>query len=302
MFLTNEKSVKVKFREKLISFEPDLTDDDVNSIESDHVEVLVDNRPLILEYETTINNDTNIFNSKEALEEKVEEIIEDIESDCDVVGIQNIEPYYVPEEKSSVVTTKEGNNVINNTMTIISLPPLQLLQRKCCDKSIQNLHKNLPNYNGLRSEYGLSSKQLENRERQKEINKLREQTHRQLIEQYRNRKIHQNEKVFCQWLKDVSKRKSEKKYCMKQKVKNAKYPDHQVNHVSHVSSKYGGKIKERPKSANQFVPKINIKKPRRPHTTHSCVYIEVPESLLQQGLSIGDFTITTSKLTKKIIF
>lgn len=31
------RSTKVKFRDELISFEPDLTDDDVNSIESDQV-------------------------------------------------------------------------------------------------------------------------------------------------------------------------------------------------------------------------------------------------------------------------
>lgn len=32
------RSTKVKFRDELVSFEPDLTDDDVNSIESDQVE------------------------------------------------------------------------------------------------------------------------------------------------------------------------------------------------------------------------------------------------------------------------
>lgn len=34
------RSAKVKFRDELVSFEPDLTDDDVNSIESDQVDEL----------------------------------------------------------------------------------------------------------------------------------------------------------------------------------------------------------------------------------------------------------------------
>lgn len=174
------------------------------------------------------------------------------------------------------------------------LPPLQLLQRKCCDEVRQKVPKALPRYNGLRSEYGLSSRQLEKRERQKQMLKMKEEMRHQLIGEYKQRKIEQNEAVFCQWLKEVARRKAERQNSRKTKIKETVSPT-----VITLPSKMTEKAKGRPTTANEFVPKTNVKKRRRPHTTHSCVYIEVPRSILERGFSVGDLMVSNSKLFSK---
>lgn len=178
------------------------------------------------------------------------------------------------------------------------LPPLQLLQRKCCDEVRQKVPKALPRYNGLRSEYGLSSRQLEKRERQKQILKMKEEMRQTLMSEYKKRKIEQNEEVFCQWLKEVGRRKAERQTTRRPKLKEI------VNsNIITLPTSITGKNRERPQTANDFVPKTNVKKRRRPNTTHSCVHIEVPQSVLEQGFSFGDLVVTNSKLfTRNIHF
>lgn len=178
------------------------------------------------------------------------------------------------------------------------LPPLQLLQRQCCDEVKQKVPKALPRYNGLRSEYGLSSRQLEKRERQKQILKMKEEMRHQLMSEYKKRKIEQNEEVFCQWLKEVAKRKNDKQNSKQIKSKETVTPN-----IITLPSKITGKSRERPRTANEFVPKTSVKKRRRPHTTQSCVYIEVPQCVLEKGLTLGNLVVTNSKLfTKNLHF
>nr|XP_023015745.1 uncharacterized protein LOC111505204 isoform X1 [Leptinotarsa decemlineata] len=338
--LSNQKTSRVRFREELISYEPDMTDDDVNSIESDHIEITSDSQSTV-EFKTTINGDLNIFDIEEV--DEVEEIVEEVNSEIDF----NVEKV---QESSEFIKEKDGErNMTNNTINITSnmynsikksgkqkqqnqrysnihkvhcrdhcierldfdlsmsikkleihekviLPPLQLLQRKCCDEVKQKVYRNLPSYNGLRSEYGLTYRQLQKREREKEISKLKEQTRRKLIEEYRDRKIQQNEEVFSQWLKEISRRRTEKHSAQKLKIKQSITPN-----VISLPNKQQGKVRARPKTANEFVPKTQVKKPRRPHTTSSCVFIEVPQRLLERGINIGDLIITNSKFfTKKL--
>ncbi|XP_018575491.1 uncharacterized protein LOC108914217 [Anoplophora glabripennis] len=319
-----EKTAKVKFRE-LISFEPDLTDDDVNSIESDRTELSLEARPTILEYKTTINSEhLTIFNIEEDVEE-LDEVLEDVDSDTEykpeikvstAVAEKTVEGdktassrkesskrKRMSKSKAAFLNPQEVNckdhcvdrldydlSVSIRKLEIqdkLTLPPLQLLQRKCCDEAKKKIHLNLPQYNGLRSEYGLTSRQLEKREKQKEMLKMRDRLHQQLMEEYKRRKIQQNEEVFCQWLKEVSKRKSEKKSTNK-RAASAK--------LNSGVSKPEKKITERPKTANAFVPRTKPRKKRRPQSTNARVYIEVPRSCLEKHLRIGDLTITNSKL------
>lgn len=340
--VNNEKTAKVKFKDDLISFEPeDLTDDDVNSIESDHADIISPTP----DYKTTIisHNDPNIFNIEEIEEEYLEEeeIIEEIGSDPEILetipvrsidSINKIDKNINSEKfsqdsqriesssKESLKSSKrrKGSKFkflnpsevhckehcidkldFDLSMSIkkleihekVQLPPLQLLQRKCCDEVRQKTPKNLPNYNGLRSEYGLTSKQLAKRQKQQEVLKMREEMRQRLITEYRTRRIQQNEEVFCQWLKEVARRKAEK-----QNTKKPKYKESVVPNVIILPNKTAGRVRERPKTANEFIPRTTVKKPRRPHTTQSCVYIEIPPSVLHRGLNIGDLIIRNSKL------
>ncbi|ERL84824.1 hypothetical protein D910_02248 [Dendroctonus ponderosae] len=183
----------------------------------------------------------------------------------------------------------------------VNLPPLQLHQRKCCDDiKLSSSDRNLPKYNGYRSEYGLTSRQIKNRNRYVEMMRQKQLSRQKLIEEYRALKLQQNEKVFCQWLREVSSRNKEQNM----RNQNAKHGSQGVS-PSYLSSSTlvvskMGKPKQRPKTA-EYVPKTHIKKAIRPHTTQSCVYIEVSPKLLNQGIHIGDLLITNSKkLSKKL--
>lgn len=123
---------------------------------------------------------------------------------------------------------------------------------------------------------------------------MKEEMRHQLMNEYRKRKVEQNEEVFCQWLKEVARRKVEKQIAKKPKPKEIVSPN-----IITLPSKITGKSRERPKTANEFVPKTAVKKRRRPHTTHSCVYIEVPQSVLKRGFTLGDLIVTNSKLFTK---
>ncbi|XP_072395645.1 uncharacterized protein [Diabrotica undecimpunctata] len=333
------KISKVKFKEDLFSFEPDLTDEDVNSIESDHIEDIEHDNQLICEYKTV--NISDIEEVAEDLED--EEIIESINTDFTEIvsemGVKNVEHKIKVEKERSEETRTDSSNTSKHSSKrkksgskkvrsigevhckdhcidkldidlpmyikkleihekVTNLPPLQLIQRKCCDEI---KHKNLPNYNGHRSEYGLSSRQLENIQKQKELLKIKEDTRKRLLEEYAQRKMQQNEAVFCQWLKEIAKRKQET-----QKIHKSKSTENQTTvkqsyspTVISLPNKNTGRMKERPKTANEFVPKTQIKKPRRPHTSSTCVYIEVPPDLLRRGINIGDLLVTNSKLLSK---
>lgn len=341
----NGKSPKVKFRDELISFEPELTDDDVNSIESDYVEAKPDNTSPILEYKTTIlSPKMSIFNIQEKVEgdEEIEdELIEEIIGDEEIIEnptesnkitspkISFVEAFNQAESSkgSSKSSKRKKHSKTKTTINPVEvhckehcidrlecdlsmsikkleihekfqLPPLQLLQRKCCDEVREKVPKPLPRYNGLRSEYGLSSRQLEKRERQKQIIKMKEEMRHQLMNEYKKRKIEQNEEVFCQWLKEVAKRKAERQNIRKLKSKETVSPN-----IITLPTKLLGKARERPKTANELLPKTNVKRRIRPHTTHSCVFIEVPHSILGRGLTLGDLVVTNSKLfTKNLHF
>lgn len=352
-FTTMEKTSKVKFKEELTSYEPELflTDDDVNSIESDPPE----NEPnQILEYKSSNVINLNIFDINEE-EEIDEDVIEEIVSEeCGILGntIDNKSEYFEElnesenSEQNENVTVRissgDFNNKIKSTvkkkkvrkksplcnseksgnvqiecknhcierldfdmsMSIkkleiyekpVKCPLLKLQRRKCCDENKTRNPTNLPCYNGHRSEYGLSSEELEKRERRREIIKLKEQKRQQLMREYKNRKNQQNEQVFCQWLKDVAKRKAQKQRIdIGNGVKQCFSPN-----VISFPTKVCEKTNERPKTANEFVPRQNIKRARRPHTSPACVFIEVPQKLLERGIHIGDLLVTNSNFASK---
>ncbi|CAG9773097.1 unnamed protein product [Ceutorhynchus assimilis] len=316
------KSSKVKFRDELVSFEPELTDDDVNSIESDHVvdelpqQIVAKNDEVL--YNTVVQENVDIYDTiEEEIEETVfdELVLSDIEVDKnnsneEILMEKKISPIIINEDKSKTKHSKRKNKSTLKKQDIhckehcierldthlsmsikkleihektpVNLPPLQLHQRKCCDNLKQsNTDRNLPNYKGYRSEYGLSSRQIKNRDRYMEMLRQKELSRQKLIEDYRALRVQQNEEVFCQWLKKVSKRGKD---------------EQQINFLSPNVDK----AKERPKTAG-FTPKTTIKKKKRPHTSQSCVYIEVSPSVLKKGINIGDLLITNSKaLTKKL--
>ncbi|KAJ8917143.1 hypothetical protein NQ315_012635 [Exocentrus adspersus] len=329
------KTVKVKFREELISFEPDdLTDDDVNSIESDHTEQSIDTRPTLLEYKTISNESLTIFDIEEDVLE--EDVLEEVESDSEHEPVPPAEVKAIAvadkdktlsveavtassrkrrkasaKSKAAFLNPAEVNckdhciDKLDRDLSVavkkldinekVDLPPLQLIQRKCCDEVKKKVHQRLPSYNGSRSEYGLTSRQLEKREKHKEMLKMRERMRQQLIEEYKRRKMQQNEEVFRQWLKEVSRRKSEKKNNSssgKKRVASAK--------ESTGYNKTTQKIAERPKTANAFIPRTKTRKKKRTQSSGSKqearVYIEVPRNCLEKSLRVGGLVIRNSKL------
>ncbi|XP_044258914.1 uncharacterized protein LOC123007594 [Tribolium madens] len=352
---TMEKTSRVKFKEELTSYEPELflTDDDVNSIESDPPESdFVPDSGQMLEYKSSNVINLNIFdiNEEEEIDEEVvEEIVPDEsdvirnnfdnktnffeefnESECSeqnenvTVRISssgcNMESTLKKKKvrkKSPLSKSSKSGNVhiecknhcierldFDMSMSIkkleihekpVKCPLLKLQSRKCCDENKSRNPTNLPCYNGHRSEYGLSSEELEKRERRKEIIKLKEQKRQQLMHEYKNRKNQQNEEVFCQWLKDVARRKAQKQ---KINTGNGAKQCFSPNVIS-FPTKVCEKTNERPKTANEFVPRQNIKRARRPHTSPACVFIEVPQKLLERGIHIGDLLVTNSNFAAK---
>ncbi|XP_066153208.1 uncharacterized protein [Euwallacea fornicatus] len=349
------RSTKVKFRDELVSFEPDLTDDDVNSIESDdHVDDFPssndphqvikldqDNVP----YNTILRGEVDIFDIEEEIDEA---IVEEL-----ILSDENFTENECPNETKKPILSPKANelNIKKCTnsnsggskkyckrrrrphrelrqqqvrckehciekldahllMSIkkleihekppLNLPPLQLHQRKCCDDiKLANSDRNLPHYNGSRSEYGLSSRQIKNRDRYTEMIRQKEIARRKLIEDYRALKVQQNEQVFCQWLREVSKRNKERIQGVKHSGISSRFRDLSYGNNSNFTDKGMVKYenKGRPKTAG-FVPKT--KKKKRPHSSQSCVYIELSPNLLNKGVHIGDLLITNSKeLSKK---
>lgn len=140
-----------------------------------------------------------------------------------------------------------------------------------------------------------------------EMIRQKEMARQKLIEDYRILKVQQNEEVFCQWLREVTRRNKEQslrnqlsRYGNKSVSSNYSSDAQNYSSPKVVNINKTGKVKERPKTAG-FVPKTNIKKKKRPHTTQSCVYIELSPNILKKGIHIGDLLITNSKeLSKKL--
>lgn len=353
--VTMEKTSRVTFKEELTSYEPEplLTDDDVNSIESDPPDTEIQSdTSQILEYKSTNVINLNIFDISEE-EEIDEEVIEEIVPEaCDTIVSKTADNNFtfdddfnesnisekdenptfqvssserIPKsyskkkkirKKSPSKSSKNGNIIqvdcrnhcierldFDMSMSIkkleihekpVKCPLLKLQRRKCCDENKTKNPTTLPCYNGYRSEYGLSSEALEKRERRKEIIRLKEQKRQQLLQEYKNRKNQQNEEVFCQWLKEVARRKAQKESATNNRTKQCFSPN-----VISFPTKAVEKVNERPKTANEFVPRQNIKRAKRPHTSSACVFIEVPRKLLERGIHIGDLLVTNSSLAAK---
>ncbi|KAF7281711.1 hypothetical protein GWI33_004427 [Rhynchophorus ferrugineus] len=365
--LETARSIKVKFREELVSFEPDLTDDDVNSIESDQVEEdqgiiekVPDSTDNMSAYSTVLRENISLEDTEEEEEEVGEAFVEEILSSDDDGEIQEEGSFrqseYVAESKVSNELRKgnvedqidqkaekrknKGRKGSKRTeinckdhcieqvdsrlsmlikkldiqeKPVVNLPPLQLHQRHCCDDTkSSHSFRNLPNYNGYRSEYGLSYRQLKNKHKHIETIRQKEMARQKLIEEYRIMKVQQNESVFCQWLKEVSRRNRQKREINRENKLRLKSVGFQPQtplkclspNVVNINQSLMRQERDRvrPKTAgfNEFVPKGHIKK-KRPSTTQSCVYIELPKSVLKKGIYIGDLLITNSKkISKKL--
>ncbi|GJQ82918.1 hypothetical protein Trydic_g5921 [Trypoxylus dichotomus] len=167
-------------------------------------------------------------------------------------------------------------------------PTLKLLKRKCCEKNQAKNEQKLPCYTGLRSEYGLSLQQLEKRQRRKELLKMREEKRKRLMEEYKSRKIQQNEEIFSQWLRNIQKRKEEQVNRNKN-GKKAISPK-----ILEIPNKQFEKM-ERPKTSYPLITNHGVRKLRRPNTSTACVFIQVPQNVLRKGLHVGDIIVTSSK-------
>ncbi|XP_060527268.1 uncharacterized protein LOC132702564 [Cylas formicarius] len=336
--LNSNKTAKVKFRDELVSFEPDLTDDDVNSIESDipAEEIVHRGEPLShIPEDETESESLRVAYAEAELEEEAcdifeeEELVSDTEDSdspkpsdttkmpdspekivSETLRVDSCKTYRKPHRKAK--STVSGVNCrehciehidSNLSMSIrkleihekppSNLPPLHLRQRPCCDDN--KINRNLPRYNGCRSEYGLTSRQLQRRNRYAEMLKQKEIARQRLLEEYRRLKIEQNEQVFCQWLKDISRRKGHSR--------NASRASHTTQETTRSFDKdnTSKRLKERPKTAgvNEFIPKTRIKMKKRPLTTESCIYIQVPRDVLAKGIQIGDLLVTNAKAINK---
>lgn len=344
-----EKESKVKFKEDLVDYEPELSYDDTTSIESeDNIDYsLMEQDTTILESQLQTALILNVCNTDEE-EEEIGEIIEEIPEEITPTLVESNISFSVQCEStthkqvSELKTEMEHSNQQNkfnessksnktkfskkihkaedisckrhcidsidrfdfNANISISkinirekpyqCPRLKLQRRNCCEKNEIKTQQKLPCYTGLRSEYGLNAAQLERRERRREIIKLREQERQRIIEENKRRRIEQNEQIFCEWLKAVSTRKNQQKT-------NDRIRQPLSSTVITFPSKSQDAVKQRPKTANEILPKHTIKK-KRPHTSSACIFIEVPPSVLQKGIHIGDLLVTKSSkmATKKL--
>lgn len=348
----DEREVKVKFKEDLVDYEPSLTEDDVNSIESDEDEDF----PKFFNIEGSAFSDESVqsvvsLNSGGVTLEDVEEEDESEEthqeSDGDTVdseesgegeeeetvftepeeSIELPEPLEEQEEIKTVSAKKYRRNrklfrkrncyshnrdVNCKSHCIESLdlglriqklsiqekavvkPILKLQERKCCEDNNKIKNRNLPTYVGFRSEYGLSKEQLEKREKINEIIRMKEEKRQQLLREFRERKRQQNEEVFCQWLRNVSKRKAttekQKKETLSPKIINLPVGNKPLQQ------------KTRPVTA-PLPPKSQffIRQKRRPQTSPAYVYIQVPQNILRHGINVGNVYVSLRSAQNKNI-
>ncbi|KAF5302413.1 hypothetical protein FQR65_LT08501 [Abscondita terminalis] len=336
-----DKESKVKFKDNLIDYEPVFSYDDASSIESDeNVDYsLMEHDTALLENQLQSALILNVSNS-DIEEEEEEEIIEEIPVDESTPPREieeeninfNVQLENFPKESKE---SKNNNNFqntavkrdikpkfnifipggisckrhciddvdrfdFNSNIKKIELvekpykcPRLKLRKRNCCENNELKLHQKLPLYNGLKSEYGLNALQLESRQRRNETLKLKERERNRVIEERKRQKEQQNEEVFCAWLKDVSSRK------IHQKKMNRQPSSLTSTTLIFPSKPFEGE--KRPRTTSYRFNKSNIKK-QRPHTSSSCVFIELPQSVLRNGINIGDLLVTkgSQAVTKKL--
>lgn len=349
------KETKVKFKEDLVDYEPSLTEDDVNSIESDNTNT--DN----IEYdeisnEQMVNNqiethivelNLNLYNADQEVEEDIEEEEEEEDTMYSVRSVSELVTSEVTatlenftlsslntNEADTKVTDKIPTRTVTkpkrtrlkkNTINIneqvecknhcierldfglnlsvnklkihekpVDCPTLKLQRRKCCEENKILNPQYLPCYSGSKSEYGLTSLQLERKEKRREIILQKAERRRQLMDEYKERRKQQNEVVFSQWLREVSKRKKQKVNATRSEVRKKEALSPSVlNFPTRVmGTDY---CKERPRTAGDFIPSHGIKHTKRPHTSPAKVYIEVSRNLLNRGINVGNLLITTSK-------
>ncbi|KAB0800220.1 hypothetical protein PPYR_05960 [Photinus pyralis] len=330
-----DKQVKVKFRENLVDYEPEFSYDDVSSIESeDNIDYsALDQDTSILESHLETALILNVTNSDEEQNEEVEEeeVIElipntfiseenvdgSISVRCENVSDKDRQDYnrsaeiesktsplrknhktlYLSEEISckrhciDSIDRFDFNSNIRKVHLVekpFKCPRLKLQHRNCCENNDIKLQQKLPCYNGLRSEYGLNALQLERRERRNEILKLKEQERQRVIEERKRRKVQQNEEIFCEWLRSVSSRKNYHKNVKRKAPLNT------------TKITFPAKLDDRPNTA--FNSQKDVKQAmqkKRPYTSSTCIFIEVPQGILENGISIGDLLVKGKRKDNK---
>lgn len=314
----DEREVKVKFKEDLVDYEPSLTEDDVNSIESDD-ETIEDDFPKFFNIEknnafsdesiqSVINlNASDVILEQEEEEEIIDSSDEENKEDEAILTEELLDESDVEEKKIVAKNFKKKHNLFQkynreidckshciesldlrikklhiHEKTIVK-PILKLQERKCCE----NNNKNLPTYTGFRSEYGLSKDQLERREKLNQIIRMKEEKRQQVLREFRERKRQQNEQVFCQWLRNVSKRKTvggKQKETLSPKI---------------INLPFGNKPQQQKISRPVTAPlppksQFFVRQKRRPQTSPAYVYIEVPQNILRRGISVGNVYVSLS--------
>ncbi|CAH0564479.1 unnamed protein product [Brassicogethes aeneus] len=322
------KTIKVQFKENLVTYEPELTDDDINSIESDYVEVKLEE---CLEYKTITQfsqESLHLFNINEVEEHFENTIDEDIEEvydeevkeelDYEKIEEEHIESsiseatYTEPMKKMSpkqelkeIKKTRKSNNkkyvvhgnidcknhcieqIDHLSMSISKIqihekpadcPPLKLRQRKCCNEKDDY---NLPIYNGLKSEYGLTLQQLEEKRIMNKIWQNKQLYRQKCLEKARLKRTLQNEENFSQWLRNIQNKNKQNKRVTKPNKK----PD--VTKILNAEKIY------RPSTAKETSKKFTTT--NRPYSSHLCVYIEMPDCEVRKNVYIGDLIIQKSK-------
>lgn len=339
----DEREIKVKFKDNLVDYEPSLTEDDVNSIESDD-ETVEDDFAKFFNTERSVFSDESvqsvinnltagevILEEEETKHEDSEEETVESEESCeekeqDVVFTEAEESFELPED-SEVEETKAPIKQFKNKRKFVRKrnsyahnrevdckshciesidlglqikklnihekavvkPILKLQERKCCEDNNNAKNQNLPAYVGFRSEYGLSKEQLERRAKINQIIRMKEEKRQQVLREFRERKRQQNEQVFCQWLRNISKRKTSGK----QKVAKETLSPKIINLPA--GNKPQQQQKVRPVTA-PLPPKSQffLRQKRRPQTSPAYVYIQVPHNLLRHGISVGNVYVSLS--------
>lgn len=342
----DEREVKVKFKEDLVDYEPSLTEDDVNSIESDD-ETVEDDFTKFFNTERSAFSDESVqsvinageviledVEEKEIKEENSDEGMVDSEESCgeeddEAVFTEAEESFEFPADSDAEETKtvakkfkskrkfvrKHSHNreVDCKSHCIESLdlglrikklnihektmvkPILKLQERKCCEDNNNIKNQNLPAYVGFRSEYGLSKEQLDRRAKINQIIRLKEEKRQQVLREFRERKRQQNEEVFCQWLRNVSKRKTSGKQKVVKETLSPKI-------INLPTGNKPQQQKVRPVTA-PLPPKSQffVRQKRRPQTSPAYVYIQVPHNILRRGISVGNVYVSLSRGRNKNI-
>ncbi|XP_018318433.1 uncharacterized protein LOC108732241 [Agrilus planipennis] len=175
----------------------------------------------------------------------------------------------------------------HKTPTPACCPLLRLRKRYCCEQNEFKQQQKLPVYTGKRSEYGMSSKDMQEARKRKALQEKLKIEESRIIEENRRRRIEENEKIFTRWLQDVTKRKKsqhqDKTTKQQRKAYSERFDRNSTNKV-------------RPTTANNKTS-VQYQKKKRPQTCPASICIEIPQRILKKGVIIGDVKISTR--TKK---